>query len=215
MTPVRVPDCRWPRHYRSGFFGGVPTADSPVANIDRKPVQRITATRSGDGMQRTGRQLVLGSVLAFILLGWQLTASAGTELVTPQQLRSVLEQEQGNVVVLNLWGSWCTPCLKEIPDLVALEQELAERGVVVIGLGMDEPDTLDTLVEPFREKHFPGFRTYLRDAPDMDSVVSIVDPAWNELLPTTYLIDRDGNVVKRIQGKRSREQFRAEIEPLL
>ena len=98
---------------------------------------------------------------------------------------------------------------------MALEQEFEERGVVVIGLGMDEPDTLANLVEPFRAKHFPGFRTYLRDAPDMDTVVSVVDPAWNELLPTTYLIDRDGNVVKRIQGKRSREQFRLEIEALL
>ena len=215
MTPVRTPDCRWPRHYRSGFFAGVPTADSPVANIGRIPAQRVTANRSGDGMQRTGRQLVLGSVLAVILLGWQLTATAATELATPQQLRAILDREQGNVVVLNLWGTWCTPCLKEIPDLVALEQEFADRGVAVIGLGMDEPDTLAGLVEPFRAKHFPDFRTYLRDAPDMDSVVSVVDPAWNELLPTTYLIDREGNVVKRIQGKRSREQFRAEIEALL
>ena len=142
-------------------------------------------------------------------------AASPTELVTPAELRVVLDREQGHIVVLNLWGTWCTPCLKEIPDLVALEQEFADAGVVLIGLGMDEPDTLGGMVEPFRQKHFPGFRTYLRDAPDMDSVVSVVDPAWNELLPTTYLIGRDGKVVKRIQGKRSREQFRAEIGALL
>lgn len=141
--------------------------------------------------------------------------SLETQLVTPHELRDALDREQGRVVVLNLWGTWCTPCLKEIPDLVALERELADRGLVLIGLGMDEPDTLPGLVEPFRSRHFPAFRTYLRNAPDMDTVVSVVDPAWNELLPTTYLIGRDGRVVKRIQGKRTREQFRAEIEPLL
>ena len=166
-------------------------------------------------MNRVDRNPIVGLVLAGLMLGWQPSASATTELVTPQQLRTVLEREQGNVVVLNLWGTWCTPCLKEIPDLVALAQEFSDRGVVVIGLGMDEPETLGGLVEPFRAKHFPDFRTYLRDAPDMDSVVSVVDPAWNELLPTTYLIDRSGEVVKRIQGKRTREQFRAEIEALL
>jgi hypothetical protein len=49
----------------------------------------------------------------------------------------------------------------------------------------------------------------------MDAAVSVVDPAWNELLPTTYLIGRDGKVAKRIQGKRTLEQFRSEVEPLL
>ena len=166
-------------------------------------------------MRKLANGSLAGSLLVMILLGWHLTATAATELVTPQQLRTVLERERGNLIVLNLWATWCTPCLKEIPDLVALGQEFADRGVVVIGLGMDEPDLLAGLVEPFRVKHFADFRSYLRDAPDMDSVVSVVDPAWNELLPTTYLIDRNGKVVKRIQGKRSREQFRAEIEALL
>ena len=142
-------------------------------------------------------------------------ADSTTQLAGAEQLRTVLEREQGKIVLLNLWGTWCTPCLKEIPDLVALEQEFEDHGVVLIGLGMDEPEALEGLVEPFRKQHFPQFRTYLRDAPDMDTVVSVVDPAWNELLPTTYLIDRAGNVVKRIQGKRTREQFRAEIEALL
>ena len=46
----------------------------------------------------------------------------------------------------------------------------------------------------------------------MDSIVSVVDPAWNEILPTTYLIGRDGQVAKKIQGKRTLEQFRELIK---
>ena len=139
-------------------------------------------------------------------------AAPATEPIDAEGLRRLLGTQRGKVVVLNLWATWCVPCLREIPDLVALEQELGPRGVVLLGLGMDEPSALAAQVEPFRRKHFPAFRTWLRSTPDMDTLVSVVDPAWNEILPTTYLIGRDGKVAKKIQGKRTLEQFRELIK---
>ena len=59
-----------------------------------------------------------------------------------------------------------------------------------------------------------GVYTALRATADMDSIVSVVDPAWNEILPTTYLIGRDGQVAKKIQGKRTLEQFRELIKEM-
>jgi len=141
-------------------------------------------------------------------------ADDGLQMATAQEFAQVLAAERGKVVVLNLWATWCTPCLKEIPDLVELERELAARGVKLVAVGMDAPEERDR-VEAFRKEHFPEFRSYLRNELEMDTLVSVVDPAWNELLPTTYLIDRDGKVAKRIQGKRSLEAFRTEVAALL
>jgi thiol-disulfide isomerase/thioredoxin len=154
------------------------------------------------------RLLCLGS------LAWCAIATAGelpvrpVELATAAQFRSVLAAEKGKVVVVNFWGTWCTPCLREIPDLVKLESELAPRGLVLLGVAMDEPASLDGLVRPFQGKYFPAFRTLSRNEPDMDTMASVIDPAWNELLPTTYFIDRTGKVVKRIQGKKTLDEFR-------
>lgn len=134
--------------------------------------------------------------------------------VTAGEFSAVLTETRGKVVVLNLWATWCTPCLKEIPDLMQLEQELAARGVKLVAVSMDDPAELGR-VEAFRREHFPDFASYLRNEPEMDTLVSVVDPAWNELLPTTYLIGRDGKVARRIQGKRSLEDFRAEVGALL
>ena len=131
-----------------------------------------------------------------------------------ESLRAEIDRHKGKVLVLNLWATWCTPCLREIPDLMKLERELAGRGVALVALGMDDPAEF-AAVEAFRAKHFAQFRSLLRDTPDMDAAVSVVDPAWNELLPTTYLIGRDGKVVKRIQGKKTLEEFRAEVGALL
>lgn len=125
-------------------------------------------------------------------------------------LRQLLETHQGNVVVLNLWATWCSPCLKEIPELMALEAELGASGVVLVAVSMDDPADL-ARVEAFRDSHFPGFRSWLRATADMDVMVSVVDPAWNELLPTTYLIGRDGRVAGRVQGRRSPEELRSAV----
>jgi len=154
--------------------------------------------------------------LALALAAWapHSLAEDGVRMATAQEFGQVLAAERGNVVVLNLWATWCTPCLKEIPDLMQLERELAPRGVTLVAVGMDDPAERDR-VEAFRREHFPEFRTYLRAEADMDTLVSVVDPAWNELLPTTYLVGRDGEVVKRIQGKRSLDAFRAEVAALL
>jgi thiol-disulfide isomerase/thioredoxin len=142
-------------------------------------------------------------------------AAPAAQRVNPAGLSKLLAERRGSVVVLNLWATWCVPCLREIPDLVALEKEFAARGVTLLGLSMDDPGALDDQVEPFRRKNFPAFRTWLRSEPDMDALVSVVDPAWNEILPTTYLIGRDGKVAKKIQGKRTMEQFRELILEVL
>lgn len=142
-------------------------------------------------------------------------AEAPLTLLRAPELQQRLEAERGQVVILNLWGTWCVPCLREIPDLIEVERRLAARGVRLIGLGMDEASQRDALVLPFHRKHFPAFRSYLRNEPDMDTLVSVVDPAWNEILPTTYLIGRDGKVFKKIQGRRSIDEFIAMLEPAL
>lgn len=141
-------------------------------------------------------------------------AGAPIALMSAADLKQALAAERGKVVVLNLWATWCTSCLKEIPDLMQLEREQKGKGMSLLAVGMDDPAELGR-IRAFRDKFFPGFRTSLRSEAEMDTVVSVVDPAWNELLPTTYLIGRDGKVVKRIQGKKSLEEFRAELAPLL
>jgi thiol-disulfide isomerase/thioredoxin len=135
--------------------------------------------------------------------------------VDPARLRAELVARQGDVVLLSVWATWCVPCLREIPELVALEQEYSPRGLRLFGLSMDEPGAMAGGVEPFRREHFPQFSSWARGDSDMDQLVSVVDPAWNEILPTTYLIGRDGKVAARLQGRRTPAELRALIESAL
>lgn len=136
------------------------------------------------------------------------------ELLSRQHFEQVLESSKGKLVMPNLWATWCVPCLKEIPELMRLEDALRDSGFTLLAVGMDDPADV-ARVDAFRRQHFPRFSSYLRDTSDMDSMVSVVDPAWNELLPTSYLIDRNGQVVSRMQGKKTFDEFFTAISALL
>lgn len=130
-------------------------------------------------------------------------------------LAGELESMKGRVVLVNFWATWCRPCLEEIPDLMKLESELDEQGFELVAVSLDELSTLETTVLPFMEKWFPDFSSHISVEREMDAMVSVIDPAWNEVLPTSYVIGRNGSVLSRSQGGNSADEFRAMILPAL
>lgn len=157
------------------------------------------------------------SVSATILLAVIAQASwaaAPAKAIQASEFKQVLNDHRGNVLIVNFWATWCAPCLKEIPDLLRLQQEKTADGVRLIGVAVDEPTVNSAEVERFRSRYFPAFQTYARAGAEMDELAQVIDPTWNEVVPTTYLIDREGRVVKRIQGKKSLEEFRSALEAI-
>jgi thiol-disulfide isomerase/thioredoxin len=135
--------------------------------------------------------------------------------VSATELTDLLAEKQGKVLLVNFWASWCSPCLKEIPELVELADRYRERGFELVPVSLDDPGSIEVTVVPFLNKWFPDFFSYARVDLDMDTVVSVVDPAWNEILPSSYIIARDGSVAEQIQGGKPIEVFEAAILPLL
>jgi thiol-disulfide isomerase/thioredoxin len=144
-----------------------------------------------------------------------LSAEIPAKPINAADFKSALASSRGKVVVLNFWATWCVPCLREVPDLLAVTNEVKGSGVVLIGVAVDDPSPGATEIERFRKRYFPEFFTYARQGPEMDELASVIDPTWNEVVPTTYLIDRNGKVVRRIQGKKSAQEFRQIIKDIL
>lgn len=121
-----------------------------------------------------------------------------------------LSASEGRVVLVNLWATWCTPCLREIPDLLALEAELSGDEFRLLAVSMDDAYSKDWVSE-FKAKHFPTLRSFINAELDMDTLVSGIDPVWNETLPTSYILNREGEVVQKIQGKKPMAFFREQL----
>jgi peroxiredoxin len=108
------------------------------------------------------------------------------------------------IVFLNFCAAWCTPCREEFPELRALQAAYGPQGVQVITVGVFEPE----------EQTYPlaqnfGFNFPLLAAGDAPSIVA--DYGNINAIPTTYLLDRDHNVVRALIGSREKENFEATL----
>lgn len=144
-----------------------------------------------------------------------LLAPPAVEPLNAAEFRQLLAQHQGKVILVNLWATWCAPCLKELPELAKLQQQYREKGLVVLAISLDEPELLDTQVKRLARERAAGLATYLQIEPSTDKFVSVVDKAWAEIMPTNYLLDRTGKVQAKLTGGKSYAEFEAALKPLL
>jgi len=106
--------------------------------------------------------------------------------------RSVtLSQFRGQVVVLNFWATWCPPCVEETPALIQLNQRIASRNGMVLGISVDEDQEAYL---KFIQDHGINYLTYRdpskKSAQDYGTV----------MYPETYIIDRKGKIARKIIG---------------
>ncbi|MDQ3908644.1 MAG: redoxin family protein [Acidobacteriota bacterium] len=119
----------------------------------------------------------------------------------PFQLASL----RGRVVLLNFWATWCVPCRAEIPDLSAMQRDMASRGLTVVGVTAE--DSADDVRE-FQKSLKQDYTVVLAPA-SAKNAYGVVG------LPKTFVIDREGRIRKEITGENSRAQFEAQIAPVL
>src|SRR3954451_2982013 len=117
-----------------------------------------------------------------------------------------LADYKGKVILLNFWATWCGPCQAEIPELVNTYAEYKDRGVVILGISID--DTAETLRAYAAQKRMQYPVLLMQDD---------VDQAYGPIfgVPVTFFIGRDGTISKKHFGPVTKEQVDQEIKALL
>ncbi len=115
---------------------------------------------------------------------------------------AAMSQWQGQFVVVNFWATWCAPCIEEMPDMQAIHNEYAPRGVVVVGLGIDSPSAL----RGFRDQHGLTLPLFAAGAAGSDTGRSLGNSAG--ALPYTVLINPDGRIVQARLGRVHQSELR-------
>lgn len=118
--------------------------------------------------------------------------SAAKDFTVRDSDRSVtLGQFRGQVLILNFWATWCTPCSQELPSLMDMQERLRSRGVTVLGVSIDVDNDAYHRFLRVRNVNFLTVRD-----PDQKVAAMYGTAGW----PETYIIDRQGVMRRKIVG---------------
>ncbi len=118
-----------------------------------------------------------------------------------------LSKWQGKTLIINFWATWCPPCLKEIPDFMALQDEFKDKNIQFIGIALEDQQTIATyqaeinINYPILIAEFTGAQI----ARSWGNALNIV--------PFTVVINPQGEIIHRQMGEFSRQQVLSIIQP--
>lgn len=164
-------------------------------------------------------KVLLAVALVSVVAGFNFGGSQPAPVVSFRNLRGQtvkLSQYRGKVVLLNFWATWCDSCRSEIPELIELQKQFGSRGFTVLGVAMDESNK--ATVELYAEK--PWFDVGgEKMAMNYPIVLGNEDASLKfgniGSFPTSFVISRDGKIVREYFGSIEGQGVHRLIEKLL
>ena len=127
-------------------------------------------------------------------------------LPTPNGDTLSVDSFHGKVVFINFWGTYCPPCVAELPELQQLYDELKDDDLVIIGLNAEEkPEKVKTFIE----KNHITFPIIISDDATINAIFGL------KHMPTTWFVDRKGILRGKIEGQISKNMARKIANQLL
>ncbi len=142
----------------------------------------------------TSRPRWLVSSCAAIAAACSLAAGAQEiPVVTPENLAAIIAENEGKVVVVNFWATWCPPCLREFPDIIDVYNRYRDDGLEVLAVSMNYPEEMPD-IEAFLQNFDPPFPVLLAATVDETFYEAVLD-SWYGEMPMTLVFDTAGNRV--------------------
>lgn len=151
-------------------------------------------------------------MLPAVLLLAAIAAPAPTP-ATASEILDAVRAAKKQVVVVNVWATWCIPCREEFPDLLKLRRQYQDRGVDVLFVSGDFSGERDQATA-FLTEQGVDFPTYIKTGDDM-AFIDAFDPKWSGALPATFIYDGQGRLRHALLGKSSYAQFEAKVLDVL
>lgn len=126
-------------------------------------------------------------------------AIGAVELANEARAGELLAAAKGKPLVVNVWATWCMPCVAEMPELAKFYRASEKLGVGFLSFSADMTSEVDGTVKPFvKDKKVP-FPVYVLDSLPPDRLAAMLkaeDSKWDGPLPATFLFDKDGVMKK-------------------
>jgi cytochrome c-type biogenesis protein len=122
--------------------------------------------------------------------------------------KSSITEYKGKIIIINFWATWCSPCRNEIPVLVKIYHQYKERGLVMLGICLDQDISLSDLAS-FVGEHEINYQVIFDNG--------MLESAFGGIsaIPTTFVVSKDLKILNKYVGEMDEERMNKLLEGLL
>lgn len=169
------------------------------------------------------KEYLLGAFLVLFLFGafgLQGTALDTNEVSDPlleninaEELETIIKSYQGEKAVLvNVWATWCAPCIEEFPEIVKIQRKYENR-LQVVFISADFPDSRDRALQ-FLQEQGVDWTTYFKTGRDQEFIETLSND-WTGALPFSKIISKEGEVVASWENSATFSKFEKHVKQAL
>lgn len=133
------------------------------------------------------------------------------EMIDEPALRALLKNDTDKVRLVNVWATWCGPCVTEFPDFVAMSRMYGGREFELITISADKPEKQDKVLSFLNKYNAAASTNYLFSQDDKYALIEAIDPKWQGALPYTILVKPGGEIVYAKQGTIDPHEMKKQI----
>ncbi len=119
--------------------------------------------------------------------------------ITAQGVKELIQNKGTKLRLINVWATWCGPCIMEFPDFIIIDRMYRGRDFEFVSISTDKPERKEKALAFLREQEASN-KNYIFSEPDVYQLIEAVDPNWKGALPYTLLVEPGGKIVYRQQG---------------
>ena len=116
------------------------------------------------------------------------------EPIDESGIKEVLSNSSGKLRLINVWATWCGPCIVEFPEFVTINRMYRGRDFEFVSICLDDPAKKDKALKFLREKQASN-KNYIFNIDNKYSLIEAVDPKWQGALPYTLIVEPGGKII--------------------
>lgn len=152
-------------------------------------------------------------IYIFLIFSFSISAySQQVRLLNIDQLNERIKNGKDSTYVVNLWATWCAPCIKELPHFEKLNTEHRSEKLAVLLVSVDFKSKLNSGVIPFVKRKNLKSEVFLLNESSPQEYIDRIDPSWSGSIPATIFIKNDKR--KFVESEFTYEQLLTEYKKL-
>ncbi len=168
--------------------------DAVEALLAGKPVAVAQTKTFGCSMKFSDKQVTVAREKE----SWK-QETVNLEKIDEKGIAALLKNDSDKLRLINVWATWCGPCVSEFPDFLTMYRMYRGRDFELVTISADPPEKEEKVLQ-FLQKRYASNTNYLFDQEDKYKLIEAVDPNWQGALPYTLLIAPGGKIVYAQQG---------------